>query len=194
MKLFKPRKLITLLALGLFFLSSLLCAEDKRQESIEMYVVIDGSAALKNARQEALAWFQEQILNGILQDGDRLSVWIAGEKAELIFSETLNGPESRKNLQEKLDSAPSGAKNADFAGALREISAREGSSRGVLPVNTLLITSATGGVYTSLGESIGRILRYSRVEDFSGWRAIRILTNIGPQVQDAAGAYLRQGS
>ncbi|GHV66128.1 hypothetical protein AGMMS49928_00050 [Spirochaetia bacterium] len=186
--------MIIILALGLFFLSSLVGAEDKRQESIDMFVVIDGSAALKNARQAVLAWFQEQILNGILLDGDRLSVWIAGEKAELIFSETLSGPESRNNLQEKLNSAPSEAKNADFAGALREISARKGSSKGVLPINTLLITSATGGVYTSLGESIGRILRYSRVEDFSGWRAIRILTNIGPQVEDAAGAYLRQGS
>ncbi|GHU05431.1 hypothetical protein FACS1894147_11610 [Spirochaetia bacterium] len=194
MKLYKPRNVTIILALGLFLLPSLVCAEDKRQESIEMYVVIDGSAALKNVRQTVLAWFEEQILNGILQDGDRLSVWVAGEKAELIFSETLSGPESRKMLRDTLDSAPSEAKNADFAGALREISARRGASNGVLPPNTLLITSASGGVYTSLGESIGRILRYSRVEDFSGWRAIRILTTIGPQVQDAAGAYLRQGS
>jgi hypothetical protein len=166
-------------------------AEDRRRESLDMLVVIDGSAALKNVREAALNWFSERVVERILQDGDRLSVWIAGDQAELVFSGTFAGEESRKTLLDRLRAVETARGDADFTGALRELSLREAAIQGSLPPYILLITGTSGGFKPSPEGSAGRLLRYSRVEEFPGWRALRLAGSVGGRVRDAASAYLK---
>jgi hypothetical protein len=167
-------------------------AEERRQERLDLYVIIDGSPALEGVKTEVLAWFSDYIVDKIIQDGDRLTLWLAAGQGELVFSGALEGAESRESLKETFHSLKSPGKPADFAGALRAAlqRARTEVTSGGLPAYILLITASAGGLSPSLEGSAGSLLRYSRVEEFPGWRVFRVGADIGALVQEAAAAYL----
>jgi hypothetical protein len=166
-------------------------AQETREGALDVRVIIDGSAALKSAGREALDWLSEELVNRLLLDGDRLSVWIAGARAELVFSGALRGPEEREALRERLGTLGFSADTADFAGALREAAAQGGGGDGFRPY-TLLITGARGAI--AAGSTVGQALRYSRVKEFSGWRVLQAAPEIGGRVREAAAAYLGPGN
>ena len=165
--------------------------QESRKGALDVYVIIDGAAALKGAGGEALDWFSGELVNRLLRDGDRLSVWIAGARAELVFSDTLRGPAEREALRERLGTLGFSSDTADFAGALREAAAQGGGGAGFLHY-TLLITGVRGGIPS--GSGAGQALRYSRVKEFSGWRVLQAAPEIGGRVREAAAAYLGLGN
>jgi hypothetical protein len=169
-------------------LSQGLYALDARNAPIEVNLIVDGSPAMKNAGGEAIEWVCSYLVDGILRDGDRITVWNAGGRAQIVLSEALSGDESRENLKKTLRTLNFQGNQADFAGALGEASQRAGGRAGM--VYTVLISGSSAALSPALLGSGASLLRYSRIEEFPAWRALIVALNIHPQVQQAASAWL----
>jgi hypothetical protein len=174
-----------LLPVGLF-------AADKRNIPLELFLIIDGSAAFKNAKDTAVRWLNDRMVDGILQEGDSLTIWRAAETAEVIFSETLNGPGDKARIKRVLQSLKLQEGGANFAGPIRDATARAARIRNSRSmVYTLLVSASVTGGSPSLGGDAVGLLRFTRVEEFSGWRAMVIGLGLTPVVQQAATAYMQ---
>ncbi|MDR2483626.1 MAG: hypothetical protein LBD08_08365 [Treponema sp.] len=165
-------------------------AETSRTTPVDMYLIIDGSASLKPGRDGAVQWLCDYAVDGILQDGDRLSVWLAAGTSQLLFSGTLGKQHSRESIKTLLRSIAVESAAADYAGAVREAS-KLISQRGKRLSYTLLV-SGSGGNAAAMAErgEMAELLRYSRVREFAGWMAIIAAPGIGPRVRSAASAYM----
>ncbi|MDR2101893.1 MAG: hypothetical protein LBP43_04915 [Treponema sp.] len=172
----------------LFLFSGLMAGEDRRTTPITVYLIFDGSEAIKNGKNSAAAWLNEHIIDTMLQEGDNLTLWIAAEKPEVVFSGVLNGTAQKETVKELLRSVTPGGPAADYAGALREALAREKSKTGEGISYTLLVTGTAGG--PSRGNTAGELLRYAKVQDFSGWRLQVVGLDLGQRVQKAVSDYM----
>lgn len=168
-------------------------ARDKRNIPVELFLIIDGSSALKNAQNAAVRWLEEHVVDGILQEGDRLSIWLANEKAELIFSDNLNGVGDKARIKRVLQSLQLQEGAANFGGAIREATTRAARLQSARPmIYTLLVSGSTTGRSPSLGGDAVGLLRFTRVEEFSGWRLTVVGLGMNARVQQAAAAYMRE--
>jgi hypothetical protein len=185
------RKTIPGLLGALLLLAQGLYALDSRNTPIEVNLIMDGSSAMKNAGEEAVRWVSGYLVDGLLQDGDRITIWNAAGTARIVYSETLSGAEGRENIKNVLRSLSLQGNSADFSGALREAAGRTASRSGI--TYTLLISGSSASLSPALLGSGAAFLRFSRIEEFSSWRALIVALNINSQVQEAAGAYLSGG-
>jgi hypothetical protein len=183
---------------ALFFLISgcllsPLFADTARAFPVDLFLVIDGSAALEQGRNDALDWLCGQVVDGLLRDGDSLTVWAAGEKAEEIYSGRVAGKETKDAAKALIRSIPAGGESADFAGALREAARRGGGSAGDSGrlACALLISGMAAGYNSLSGGEMANLLRYSRFEEFPAWRAVTVAPGIGSAVKNAAAAFMR---
>jgi hypothetical protein len=181
--------------LGMFFLTFLFpgftAAEDRRTVPITMYLIIDGSEDIKNGKDAAVAWINDNIIDKILQEGDNLTVWIAGEKAKVLFSEPLNGTAQKETVKELLRSVKPEGSVADYTGAFREALARENRQSGQGIFYTLLVTGTAGSFFR--GNPEVEFLRYSKVQEFPGWRVQVVGLGLGPRIQKAVSDYMTGG-
>jgi hypothetical protein len=167
-----------------------LYAQDSRNIPIEVYLIMDGSSAIKNAGDGAVNWVCNYLVDGILRDGDRLTVWNAGERAQIVYSDTLSGAEGKENIKKILRSLSAGGNLADFSGALREAAQRTAARASSRSLSyTLLISGSSSALSPALLGSGANLLRFSRVEEFPSWRALTVALDINSQVQRAAAAY-----
>jgi hypothetical protein len=180
-------KIIAGLFLAVLCLSPGLYAQDTRTASVDVNLIMDGSAALKNAGNEAVAWVSDYLIDKILRDGDRITIWNAAGKARVVHSDTLSGTEGKENIRKILRSLAFEGNSADFSGALKDAASRTNS--GSAMTYTILISGSSSSLSPLLLGPDSNLLRYSRVEEFSGWRALVIALNINSQVQRAAAAY-----
>jgi hypothetical protein len=162
---------------------------DSRDTPIEVFLIMDGSSAMKNAGDEAVKWVCDNLVDGMLRDGDRLTLWNAGETARIVYSETIAGAGGKDAVKNALRSLGAGASQADFAGALRDAAQRAAASRPAMAY-TLLISGSSAALSPALLGSGASFLRYSRIEEFSGWRALVVALGINSQVGQAASAWL----
>jgi hypothetical protein len=173
---------------ALFALFRIPClpAEDVRLVPMDMNLIIDGSAALKAGRDGAVSWLCDHVVDELLREGDRLNIWIAAGRAKRIFSESLSGRDKKEEVKALLRSIAAEGDSADFAGALREAA---GAAGGGTMVYTLLITGSEAGYSPLSGADTVALLRYSRIQEFPGWRAIVAAPGIDSRVRNAASAY-----
>ncbi|MHB9293956.1 hypothetical protein Holit_03075 [Hollandina sp. SP2] len=177
-----------ILVIGLLF-PAVLGAGDKRTVPLDLFLIIDGSSALNNVQLAVVRWLNEHVVDRILQEGDRLTIWLADEKGGVIFSEALKGSGDKARIKRVLQSLQFQEGTANFAGPIRDATARVQQSRSM--VYTLLISGSTTGRSPSLGGDAVGLLRFTRVEEFSGWRAMVIGLGLTGRVQQAAAAYMR---
>jgi hypothetical protein len=151
-------------------------------------LIIDGSLHMREAGARAQEWICAALLDGVLQEGDYLRIWIAAEPASLLYQGVLEA-DSMEAVKDLVRGALPFSAGADFAGALR------GALRAVpensLMTCTFLISSPGGLSPLHMGEAMP-YLRYSRVLDFSGWRVL-VTGDLGGQVREAASAFLSNG-
>jgi hypothetical protein len=186
------KKILGLALTGLIF-PWLLFGADRRANPIDMYLIFDGSAALRNGRDGAVNWLCDTLIDGLIQEGDTLYIWLAGGTAELVFSGTVNGTEQKEAAKTKIRSLSTQSGRADYAGALRDAAARKAAAGNRQIAYTLLISgpaNGTSGISAAQEADLTGLLRYSRVEDFPEWRVLTVAPGIGPQVQRAAAAYM----
>ncbi|GHT74883.1 hypothetical protein FACS1894124_5430 [Spirochaetia bacterium] len=166
-------------------------AADVRTKPLEMFLIIDGSAALAKGRDEALAWLCGTVIDGMLQEGDTLTVWLAAGKARQIYSGKLGDPQIKETIKALLRSITVSGADADYTGALREAARADAAVRRQWMTYTLLISGSAGGYNSFPGSAeADALLRYSRVEEFPLWRAITASLNAGPEIRQAASAFM----
>jgi len=182
--------------LGIIFLAVFLVpalhAEDKRTIPLDLYLIIDGSSILKNSKSDTIAWINSQVVDRILTDGDKVTIWTAGDKAQLIFSDTISGEAGKKGIKDKLLEIDTGAKKADFSGALKDVLSKVSQTagdRGRLAYTMLITGSAEGLEPVITGDSRG-LLRWFRSEKYERWQVLVVAPNIGKKVQQAAAGYM----
>jgi hypothetical protein len=187
-------RLLMVLVVFLSFFPGILFGADQRTVPVDMYLIFDGSSAIKNGKDGAVQWVCETIVDGLLQNGDTLTFWIASEKAEQAFSGVIDGPEQKETIKNLIRSVNAGAVSADYAGALRKALSLQNAQGGAAIPYTLLITGAghvgSGNANGIRGSETLGYLRYSRVEEFSGWRAMVTRLGMDRQIQQAAAAYM----
>ena len=184
------RKLYFLTVL-LIFLPVFLTAEDKRIIPLDMYLIIDDSSSMQASKNDAIGWINEQVIDRILADGDKITIWTAGDKAEINYSDTISGDAGKKTVKDKLLAMGSEGKTADFTGALIDAASRISQTPRDRLSYTMLITASAEGLEPVLtGNSPGN-LKWFRSEKFQRWQVLVVAPDIGGKVQQAAAAYMR---
>jgi hypothetical protein len=163
-------------------------AEDKRNLPLDIYLIIDASETMKTPKNEVLSWINQNIVDKILSDGDRINIWIAGDRPEIIYSGTVSAPEGNKEIKDKLSNFSITAKKADFSGALREAASRAANTPKNRLSYTILITASAEGLRGSFASN--GLFRWFRSERYERWQVLIVDPNIGPKVQEAARAYM----
>jgi hypothetical protein len=184
----KKRVLALIFALCL---SGTLFAADTRTIPLDLFLIIDGSSSLSAAKDAATVWMCNHLIDELLQDGDHLTIWVALDTARIVFSDSVNRvrKETAKNiLRTMTDSSAS----ADFAGALRAASVRAGAIQNANRiVYTLLVSGSEASIFSTTDTDIVGILRFSRVDDFPGWRVLTIGLGLSSQAQRAASNFIK---
>ena len=170
---------------GLFCLlmacTSFLGAANDRTTPIDVYIIVDSSLSMEKGKEEATAWLCTTIIDGMLLQGDRIWVWAAGAGPELIYSGTLGNKEEVKSA---IKSIRYQGDKADYKGALQEAKSQvEKSNRTSY---TLLISGSGAKDPPSQEAESAGLLRYSRVESFSGWRALTIGLDLATKVNQSS--------
>ena len=186
MKINISGKALCTLLLALFAVFSPLYGAEARGAHIEINLIIDGSAALANVRGDVTDWVSGNLIDRCLQEGDRITVWNAGGKAEVVYSDTLKNASGKESLKKALAGISGAGNSPDFAGALQEAVSR--STAGNITFTLLVSASPAALSPILLGPNAG-LMRFSRIEEFRGWRAVVIALNIDSRVRQAAASY-----
>ena len=184
------KSLLITCVLILFPVSSFLGAEDSRSLPLDLYLIIDASEGFLESKDETVAWINAEVIDRLLQEGDRLVIWSAGEKAAIIYSETVGA--QKEEAKQKLLNLETNGKNADFAAAIREAASRSGlDETGRKRISyALLVSGSAENLAPALEGSSAGLFRWSRAEKYSRWQALVIAPNIGEKVRRAAADYM----
>jgi len=162
---------------------------DTRTTPIDLYLIVDSSSAMERGKQEAVAWLCSTVVDGILQPGDRIWIWTAGAKPELVYSDTQGA--DKEGAKTALRSIRFEGNAADYRGALREVQTRASQSGGRVTYTLLISGSGAKDPPSREAESAG-LLRYSRVDHFSGWRVLTVGLDLNPKVRQASSYYMNR--
>jgi hypothetical protein len=191
-------KIILGLAAALLFFPASLWAGDTRTTPMSVNIIIDGSPAFKDGKDEALNWLCGEVVDKVINNGDRLTIWLAGSKAETLYSDRIKGEDDKEGVKRLLKSiSPENARNggspADFIGALREAASRVSGEAAPQNTYTLLVSGSASSLSSALENDRTGLLRFFKTEEFTNWRTLVIALGITPQVQRAAAAYMNGG-
>ncbi|MDR1389593.1 MAG: VWA domain-containing protein [Treponema sp.] len=181
-------KLKNLRKSGFFVLFALLGGllwADTRAVSMDVYIIVDGSSSMEKGKEEAVAWICTTVLDGRVQDGDRLLIWVAGSSPELIFSGTGAGREDAKRAVRAIQFRGG---SADYRGALGE--AKRQLRRGRLSYTLLVSGSEAKDTPAQARAESAGLLRFSRVDSFSGWRVLTVGLDVDGGVDRASSYYM----
>ncbi|MDR1870090.1 MAG: VWA domain-containing protein [Treponema sp.] len=173
-----------LFLLVFFCFSPLYGADDPQRSPIDINLIIDGSASLTNVKGDVTAWVSSR-LDQILADGDRVTVWSAGASAKVVYSGRISGAPDRDAVKKAVRDLAAAGNSADFSGALREAAGRQSSGYSY----TLLISASPAALSSLISGPQSDLMRFSRIEEFSGWRAIVVGLNLDSKVKKAAADY-----
>jgi len=184
----KIAKILLMLALAVFFsVSNAYTQTGSARAPIDVNLIIDGSSSLSGVKGEITAWVNSR-LDQILADGDRVTVWSAGQQARVIYTGRMDGNTEREAVKRSIrDLSPAG-NNPDFSGALRDASSRQSASYSY----TLLISASPAALSSVLSSPQASLLRYSRIEEFTEWRALVVGLNLDTRVRRSAAAFFAQ--
>ena len=165
-------------------------AEDRRVIPLDMYLIIDGTESLASMKNSIVSWINGQVIDRLLIDGDRITVWTAGDRARQIHSGTISASSGKAEIMDKLKAMDTAGKTADFSGALSDASARISQTPKGRLSYTMLITASAGGLEPALSGNAQPLLRWFRSERYEGWQVLVVAPNIGNKVQQSASAYM----
>jgi hypothetical protein len=175
--------ILLFLAFAVFFAASPAYAQ---RPPIDVNLIIDGSSSLTGVKDEVTTWLFAR-LDQLLVNGDRVTVWNAGTRSSVIYTGRIEGDAKDVLKRNIRDISPSG-NNADFSGALRDAASRQPSSYSY----TLLISASPAALSAVISSPNASLLRFSRVEEFSTWRALVVGLNLDSRVRRASTAYFAQ--
>ena len=178
------KRSVLVIVLTTFICLSPLHGQAVARAPIDVNLIIDGSDAFTSVRAEVSSWVGAR-LDQILADGDRVTVWSAGPTAKVVYSGVMSGPAERDAVKQNIRELSVSGTYADFSGALRETAAKQSSSFSY----TLLISASPQALTSTISGPHASLLRHSRVEEFTNWRALVVGLNMETRVRRAANAY-----
>ncbi|MDR0324166.1 MAG: hypothetical protein LBI12_06955 [Treponema sp.] len=161
-----------------------LYGNDAPRPPINVNLIIDGSAAFLEVKDEVTGWVNNRF-DQILSDGDRVTIWNAGSSARVIYSGVISSNADRENAKKSISDFSAAGNIADFSGALRDAASRQSSTFSY----TLLISASPDALSSVLSSPQANLLRFSRVDEFNTWRALVIGLNLDTRVKRAAAAF-----
>ncbi len=181
-------------AIGLFGQEIIASASaPSARTAIDINLIIDGTSSFIDVKEEITSWVINRLDRVALQ-GDRVTVWNAGSSSEIIYTGRINSASdidaAKKSIREfSVSETQSGG--ADFSGALKDAASRtpqQSSQSGDVRTfsYTVLISASPSALSSLLSGSQANLLRFSRVEEFSGWRALVVGLNLDGKVRQAA--------
>jgi len=181
---------IFLMGIITVFTAPQLRAADRRTMPLDLYLIIDSSEGFSEARDETVAWINEQVIDRLLQEGDRLVIWSAGPSARLIHSETVGA--RKDDAKNKVRNLEISGKTPDFTGALREASARANQENpdGKRISYTLLVSASAENLAPAIERGSAGLFRWFRTEKYARWQALVADPNINQKVRQAAASYM----
>jgi hypothetical protein len=144
---------------------------------------------MEREKEAAFTWLCTTVVDGILQQGDTIKIWTAGEKPELIYSDDLGA--DKEAAKKAIRSIRFGGETADYRGSLREVRAKVRGGSGRVAYTLLVSGSQAKDPPSREAESAG-LLRYSRVDHFSGWRVLTVGFDFDAKVQRASAYYMNR--
>jgi len=181
MKHHKNIKILVFLVFSVFISLTPLYAQ---RAPIDINLIIDGSSSFPLVKNEITSWLFGR-LDQILAEGDRVTVWGAGAQSKVIYTGKIEGSAGKDAVKKSIsDIAPSGDK-PDFAGALRDAASRRSATYSY----TLLISASPSALTTVILSPQANLLRFSRIEEFSEWRAVVVGLNLDAKVKNSAAAF-----
>jgi hypothetical protein len=154
---------------------------------IDINLIIDGSSSLTAVKNEVTTWVSGR-LDQILAEGDRVTIWSAGTQSKVIYAGKIEGAPGREAVKKSIRDITPAGNTPDFSGALRDAASRQNSSFSY----TLLISATPAALSSVLSTRQAGLLRFSRVEEFTNWRALVVGLNIDGKVKKSAAAYFAQ--
>jgi len=180
----RNRKIYQLLLVLTVFCSLPPLYADAQRPSIDINLIIDGSAGLAGVKDEVSAWVIKR-LDQLLLEGDRITVWSTGTSAKVIYTGKINGNTDRDAVKKSIQGISGSGTIADFSGALKDAASRPSSGL----CYTLLISASPSALSSLLSGPQADLMRYSRIEEFSKWRAIVVGLNLDAKVKKAAAGF-----
>ncbi|MDR1211180.1 MAG: hypothetical protein LBK40_02995 [Spirochaetaceae bacterium] len=176
----------------ILFLSVLFCAlpvfaADQRSRGLDVYVIFDDSTMDSANRAEAVSWLCLTFIDRILQNGDRLVLCSARERPEILFNRTISGEDQKTEAKNLVRNISGGRGTVNYAAALRDAARRNAEQRIAY---TLLIGGAGMGV--SQENDVAELLRYSKTDNFPGWKIITIGLGVDSRAGSAAASYMNR--
>jgi hypothetical protein len=176
----------------LFYLSFSNYAEDVRSGPINLYLIIDTSSSLSSHYAEALSWIRSTVFESILQKDDMITIISAGSTTQILSDITFTGPESSQGLEKSLQSIRLQDTFANLAGAIREAKQRDLTKSHINSLGVALLITGTDSktaVYEKNNKELEDLLRYSKVEDFPGWKLVVVGLNLEGKIKAATAEY-----
>lgn len=180
----------------LFFLMILIVplsfcfGQDERQRPVEVYVIFDNSVSMRGSEDEAAAWLSKHVADNILQEGDSLTVWSASGGPVMKFSGTVGGEESINEIKAVLASIAPTENAGDDTAAFEHIKKIRASPSQYAQSYIILVTGVSGSNASLFSAEAAEVLKYSRSNDFPGWKVMIIGLGIEHRVRTAAAAYM----
>jgi len=177
----------------LLFINFSTYSKDVRSGPIDLYLLIDTSFSLSSHYSEALSWIRSAVFEEILQKNDSVTVIGAGETVKVLYENPFTGPESSQVLENLLQSIRLQGSYADLAEAIRVAKRKDVAKTNPQQLSVaLLITGTDSSRAISEGEKTKdteTLLKYSKVEDFPGWKLIIFGLNVDGKIKAAAEEY-----
>jgi len=177
--------------LALFILTGFspwLNAESRRVIPLDMFLIIDGSESFQNSRNNAIAWLNSHVVDRLLLEGDRITIWRAGDSAQIIHSGYVSA--DKADIKNALNTLLTDGRSPDFSGALLDAASRAShTSQERLPY-TMLVTASAQGLESTLTGGARNLLRWFRSERYEKWQVLVVGPHIAPRVQAAAASLM----
>jgi hypothetical protein len=170
--------------------SKSLLADDRRVIPLDLYLVIDCSESINGVKNDVLAWVSSKVVDRLLIEGDKVTIWSASDNAQVIYSGEISASAGKREITDLLQNLVTNGKTADFPGAFRDLAPRVSQTDQKRLSYTVIVTSSAGGLESALTGSSQTMLRWSRSEKYSGWQVLVAAPDIAPKVQQAASNYM----
>jgi hypothetical protein len=188
--MYNTRKRLFIILIILVGFISVINAEDRRVIPLDLYLVIDCSESINNVKNDTFTWVYANVVDRLLVEGDKVTIWSAGDKAQIIYNGEITASGGKSEIRDLLQNLVANGKTADFSGALRDLEPRvSGTDQSRLPY-TMLVASSAEKLESALTGSSQALLRWSRSEKYSGWQILVAEPNIAPKVKQAAASYM----
>ena len=168
------------------FMTAFLCLSPLygQRNPINVNLIVDGSTSFINVKEEVSSWISGR-MDQILVEGDSVKVWSAGSNSRIIYEGKINSAADRETVKKSIREIAASGNSTDFSGALREAVQHQSANF----TYTLLISASSQGLSSILDSPQSGLLRFSRIEEFSAWRAVVVGLNLDTRVKRAASAY-----